>query len=451
MDNLDETGHEKEKWESVVDRRNNSLSYSVKCCKPKDGGPVKYSSTTTFNLCSCETLRDFYMDNFYRKEWDKTLIDHEQLQVDESNGTEIGRTIKKFPLLTPREYILAWRLWEGRDRTYYCYSKECEHHLAPRQKKYVRVGLLRSGWRIREGKNSCQIKMVHQEDAGLNVEMAKMIFAKGIWSYVCKMDNALRKYSAIKRIQLNSIASAITFVQKVPLLLDSTSEMTAIDHPEVSEEGNQKKVSGKSSKKLIANGLIIVGGVICLTRGHTNFSAKIAMAYILMSIDKRLDDFVIVYLMHYTYKKHKMELGSRVLIKYTLQNWALETEFESLKMNEAESIQNFAYWISAIVSKANSLGAAYKDKKLVRRLLEAIGMLRTFEERIKVEIPKDVRVINYYSSTKATNQKRVDQKGSDRGHDFNRGDNRCRGRDQGCLNGWGKDIDHGQNSNQQHK
>ncbi|KAL8230225.1 hypothetical protein R6Q57_000003 [Mikania cordata] len=291
MDNLDETGHE-ERWESVVDRRNNSLSYSVKCCKPKDGGPVKYSSTTTFNLCSCETLRDFYMDNFYRKEWDKTLIDHEQLQVDESNGTEIGRTIKKFPLLTPREYILAWRLWEGRDRTYYCYSKECEHHLAPRQKKYVRVGLLRSGWRIREvpGRNSCQIKMVHQEDAGLNVEMAKMIFAKGIWSYVCKMDNALRKYSAIKRIQLNSIASAITFVQKVPLLLDSTSEMTAIDHPEVSEEGNQKKVSGKSSKKLIANGLIIVGGVICLTRGHTNFSAKIAMAYILSKLTKRREN-----------------------------------------------------------------------------------------------------------------------------------------------------------------
>ncbi|KAD4889449.1 hypothetical protein E3N88_21522 [Mikania micrantha] len=173
---------------------------------------------------------------------------------------------------------------------------ECEHHLAPRQKKYVRVGLLRSGWRIREGKflvpgrNSCQIKMVHQEDAGLNVEMAKMIFAKGIWSYVCKMDNALRKYSAIKRIQLNSIASAITFVQKVPLLLDSTSEMTAIDHPEVSEEGNQKKVSGKSSKKLIANGLIIVGGVICLTRGHTNFSAKIAMAYILSKLTKRREN-----------------------------------------------------------------------------------------------------------------------------------------------------------------
>ncbi|XP_024969297.1 uncharacterized protein LOC112508783 isoform X2 [Cynara cardunculus var. scolymus] len=288
MDSLDETVHGNDKWENVVDRRNNSLSYYVKCCKPKDGGPPKYLSTTTFNLCSSETLRDFYMDNFYRKEWDKTLIDHEQLQVDESNGTEIGRTIKKFPLLTPREYILAWRLWEGRDRTFYCYSKECDHPLAPRQKKYVRVGLLRSGWRIREvsGRNSCEIKMVHQEDAGLNVEMAKMIFAKGIWSYVCKMDNALRKYSAIRRIQLTSVVSAITLVQKVPLALDCcTSKIGDMgDDPE--EYGSEKKVRRKPSKKLIANGLILVGGVICVARGHPNFSAKVAMAFVLSRLTK---------------------------------------------------------------------------------------------------------------------------------------------------------------------
>ncbi|KAJ0537275.1 putative START domain-containing protein [Helianthus annuus] len=290
MENLDEPPPvlQNNKWESVVDKRNDSLSYSVKSCKPKDGGPLKYLSTTTFNDCSRETLRDFYMDNSYRKEWDKTLIDHEQLQLDETNGTEFGRTIKKFPLLTPREYVLAWRIWEGRDGTYYCYSKECEHPSAPRRKKYVRVGLFRSGWRIREvpGRNSCQIKMVHQEDAGLNAEMAKMIFAKGIWSYVCKMDKALRKYSAVKRIQLTSTVSAITFVQKVPLSLDSTGER-ADPEVSVSEECNKKKLSRKPSKKVIANGLIIAGGVICLARGHTNFSAKVAMAYILSKLTKR--------------------------------------------------------------------------------------------------------------------------------------------------------------------
>lgn len=83
---------------------------------------MKYLSTTVFEDCSPEVLRDFYMDNEYRKQWDKTVVEHEQLQVDSNSGIEIGRTIKKFPLLTPREYVLAWRLWEGKDK-FYCFIK----------------------------------------------------------------------------------------------------------------------------------------------------------------------------------------------------------------------------------------------------------------------------------------------------------------------------------------
>ena len=73
-------------------------------------GAVKYLSVTVFEDCTPKLLRDFYMDNDYRKQWDKMLIEHEQLYVDKNNGVEVGRTIKKFPLLTPREYVLAWRL-----------------------------------------------------------------------------------------------------------------------------------------------------------------------------------------------------------------------------------------------------------------------------------------------------------------------------------------------------
>lgn len=63
------------------------------------------------------------MDNDYRKKWDNTVVDHDQLQVDENSGVEVGRTIKKFPLLKPREYVLGWRLWEGEDKTFYCVIK----------------------------------------------------------------------------------------------------------------------------------------------------------------------------------------------------------------------------------------------------------------------------------------------------------------------------------------
>lgn len=57
--------------------------------------------------------------------------------------------------------------------------------------------------------------MVHQEDAGLNVEMAKLAFSKGIWSYVCKMDHALSQYSAVKCLQSSLGVTAVTLIQQV--------------------------------------------------------------------------------------------------------------------------------------------------------------------------------------------------------------------------------------------
>ncbi|XP_022724520.1 uncharacterized protein LOC111281148 [Durio zibethinus] len=297
IDNLDEKLNEDEKWQNVIHKENNFLSYKAKCCRPKDR-PLKYLSTTVFESCSPELLRDFYMDNDYRKQWDKTLLDHMQLQMDVTNGIEIGRTIKKFPLLKPREYILAWRLWEGKDRTFYCFIKECEHPSAPRQKKYVRVEYFSSGWQIRKvpGRDASEIRMFHQEDAGLNVEMAKLAFAKGIWSYVCKMDNALRKYSVIHHPLTGSVVSAATLIQKVPPALDTTSGISspvgsasmAICEP-VNSETREKKLSGRPSKKLVAKGLLLLGGVICLSRGHSALGAKVAMAYILTKLRKRGD------------------------------------------------------------------------------------------------------------------------------------------------------------------
>lgn len=65
------------------------------------------------------------------------------------------------------------------------------------------------------GRDACEIKMFHQEDAGLNVEMAKLVFSKGIWSYVCKMDGALRKYSTVRRPQSSSFVNAIMLIKMV--------------------------------------------------------------------------------------------------------------------------------------------------------------------------------------------------------------------------------------------
>lgn len=47
------------------------------------------------------------------------------------------------------------------------------------------------------------------------------------------------------------------------------------------------KFSRRPSTKLLANGLLLVGGAFCLSRGHSSLGAKVAMAYILTKLTKR--------------------------------------------------------------------------------------------------------------------------------------------------------------------
>ncbi|KAL5211179.1 hypothetical protein ABZP36_022026 [Zizania latifolia] len=280
---------EREGWQQVIAKGNEDVSYRVWCDKPMEG-PPKYLSVTTYERCSTELLRDFYMDNEYRMEWDNTVIKHEQLQYDENNGMEIGRTIKKFPLLTPREYILAWGVWEANDKSFYCLVKECEHPLSPRQRKFVRVQLLRSGWCIRKipGRDACQITVLHHEDNGMNVEMAKLAFAKGIWNYICKMNSALRRYPQRHSSSI-SIVTMQKLIKKFPQALESDADAnlpqgnTAATVPSTHSAGTspRKQPVKKSSRETIASGLLLIGSIVCLSRGRSNLGAQLAMAFFL--------------------------------------------------------------------------------------------------------------------------------------------------------------------------
>ncbi|XP_022026615.1 uncharacterized protein LOC110927264 [Helianthus annuus] len=88
----------------------------------------------------------------------------------------------------------------------------------------------------------------------------------------------------------------------------------------------------------------------------------------------------------------------------------LNSEFESLKMKDEESIDDFAGKLSGLGSKYNSLGSTLEDGKLVRKLLdavpdrylqlvasmeqysdvdsmpfeEAVGRLKAYEDRLKL-------------------------------------------------------------------
>ncbi|GJX05832.1 zinc finger, CCHC-type containing protein [Tanacetum coccineum] len=117
----------------------------------------------------------------------------------------------------------------------------------------------------------------------------------------------------------------------------------------------------------------------------------------------------------------------------------LKSEFEMLQMEENESIESFFTRLTGIINKAASVGLTYEDSTLVRKLLnaipdrflqivasieqysdldemsldEAIGRLKTFEERLKY---KNKMAVNTQESLLFTRHEDQGQQFRKRGH-----------------------------------
>nr|GEY65589.1 zinc finger, CCHC-type [Tanacetum cinerariifolium] len=131
----------------------------------------------------------------------------------------------------------------------------------------------------------------------------------------------------------------------------------------------------------------------------------------------------------------------------------LKSEFEMLQMEENESIDSFVTRLKSIINKAASVGLAYENSTLVRKLLnvvpdrflqivasieqysdldtmsldKAIGRLKTFEERLKY---KNERLVN-------TQERLLFAQHEDQGQQFRRrshgGFNQSRGQENNKL------------------
>ncbi|KAG6492701.1 hypothetical protein ZIOFF_047666 [Zingiber officinale] len=82
-------------------------------------------------------------------------------------------------------------------------------------------------WALAPLPDACEITVVHQEDAGLNVEMAKLTFAKGIWSFVSKTNSALRGYSSHPSRSVLVLA-LLRLIKKLPVLQRSAIDLSLI-------------------------------------------------------------------------------------------------------------------------------------------------------------------------------------------------------------------------------
>lgn len=85
---------------------------------------------------------------------------------------------------------------------------------------------------------------------------------------------------------------------KVPPELEAISNTTDAIHPGTStssahlhhglpHETSARKLLSKPSIKLMKSAFILIGGAICLSRGHSNLGVKVAMACILGNLTKQ--------------------------------------------------------------------------------------------------------------------------------------------------------------------
>ncbi|KAG6510730.1 hypothetical protein ZIOFF_028764 [Zingiber officinale] len=130
-------------------------------------------------------------------------------------------------------------------------------------------------------RDACEITVVHQEDAGLNVEMAKLTFAKGIWSFVSKTNSALRGYSShpsrsvlvpallrlIKKSTLNGSTSNLVDSSGRPYTTLFSGQSAAVPwfHPSglhnIHGSFNLPTVPGSLASRDVAMGVVPSGGV----------------------------------------------------------------------------------------------------------------------------------------------------------------------------------------------
>eukprot|EP00270_Netrium_digitus_P013122 TRINITY_DN4333_c0_g1_i4.p1 TRINITY_DN4333_c0_g1~~TRINITY_DN4333_c0_g1_i4.p1 ORF type:complete len:367 (-),score=74.64 TRINITY_DN4333_c0_g1_i4:307-1407(-) len=132
-------------WEQIVEKRTSSVSYSAKRRDPQDGRPTEYKSTTAFEDTTVEAVRDFFMDSDFLLGWDNLVKSYRQVAFCPDSGVEVGVFLKKYPLCSPREYVLGWKVWKGAGGEWYCITKAVEHLDVPRKPKLSKVEMYRSG------------------------------------------------------------------------------------------------------------------------------------------------------------------------------------------------------------------------------------------------------------------------------------------------------------------
>eukprot|EP00250_Pteridium_aquilinum_P013552 c21414_g1_i1 orf=118-1095(+) len=203
-------------WHEVLYKNEPTMEYSLLSRKTK-GGATQYLSTTRYKYIEDTTqVKNFMIDNDYKKESDKTYVTIESLDLEPNTGIEYLHVIKKYDVIGYREYVLASKLWEKEiDKSFYSVTKACTHKKAPKAEHTLVTNYL-SGWKISKAKKGgCEVKLLHQEDLkSTSVTLFKDMFKSQLFAYVVENEKRLQDYMKKKR-KPKEERSATSLAQKI--------------------------------------------------------------------------------------------------------------------------------------------------------------------------------------------------------------------------------------------
>ncbi|GJP41891.1 hypothetical protein CLOM_g1512 [Closterium sp. NIES-68] len=235
-------------WRHLMTRSTPTMQYashSLDCAVEGYPKSTCYRGRMVVEGVTLEAVRDFLLDEDYRREWDENRAESTVLEDWNEVGISAFRWVRRLPLfLRNREYVVSRRVWSLtpetppepqtslEPRTFFCINRSTSHASAVSRPSVLRVPYFYSSWRIRYvpgqdgtggeqrnklgkqsdrlegqggeaegqgGKLGVEIVTYHQEESGLPRELARVALMRGMWGHMVKIEDALRQYCQARR------------------------------------------------------------------------------------------------------------------------------------------------------------------------------------------------------------------------------------------------------------
>lgn len=191
-------------WELMMDKETDSMVYRAWRRDLQDG-LTEYRSSTLVKGVRPHEMNELYLDDENRLNWDFCFRDYNVLSESSSSsgGGDIVRWVRKFPVCSFRDYVLARRCFvveKDDEGSVYTITRSTEHPDAPRQEKPHRVDRFYSSWLCRNARwpgsrePATETVLIHCEDIGIPRDIAKFVVKQGMWRMVLKIEEAVRAY-----------------------------------------------------------------------------------------------------------------------------------------------------------------------------------------------------------------------------------------------------------------